>query len=162
MLTTNYTGVFMTTTATARQILRFTTHDSIVLITSMSGLVANKGLINPMHNSSKAALIQLARNLGGVGPGPKRRRRRRGQGQCVESGPYRHAMVLRNFEEVGGLMECWECENMFGRLASLEEFKGARLFLLSRASSFMVSWFPFLLLFWGFRGVADGDRLEGT
>ena len=90
----------MTTTATARQILRFTTHDSIVLITSMSGLVANKGLINPMHNSSKAALVQLARNLGGVGPGPKRRRRRRrrrGQGQCVESGPYRHADGAERF-----------------------------------------------------------------
>ena len=95
MLATNYTGVFMTAIATARQMLRFKTCGSIVLIASMSGLVANKGLINPMYNSSKAALIQLTRNLGGVGPGPKRRRR--GQGQCVESGPYRHADGAEEF-----------------------------------------------------------------
>lgn len=70
-------------------------------------------------------------------------------------------MVLRNFEEVEGLRECRECESMFGRLASPEEFQGAGLFLLSRVSSFMVNWFLFssFLAFWG---VADGDRLEGT
>ena len=56
-------------------------------------------------------------------------------------------MVLRNLEEVEGLRECRECKGMFGRLAILEEFKGARLFLLSRASSFMVSWFPFFFFF---------------
>ena len=53
----------MTPTATARQILSFKPHGSTVLIASMSGLVANKGLISPVYNSSKAALIQLTRNL---------------------------------------------------------------------------------------------------
>ena len=56
-------------------------------------------------------------------------------------------MVLRNFEEVEGLRECWERESMLGRLAGPEEFKGAGLFLLSRGSSFIESWFPFFLLF---------------
>lgn len=46
-------------------------------------------------------------------------------------------MVLRNFKEVEGLRECWERESMLGRLVSLEELKGAGLFLLSRASRFM-------------------------
>ena len=41
-------------------------------------------------------------------------------------------MVLRNFEEVEGLRECWERESMLRRLASPEEFKGAGLSLLSR------------------------------
>lgn len=50
---------------------------------------------------------------------------------------------------------------MLGRLVSLEELKGAGLFLLSRASRFMVSWFPFSS-FLAFGGAADGDRLEGT
>lgn len=52
-------------------------------------------------------------------------------------------MVLRNFEEVEGLRECWERESMLGRLASTVEFKGVGLFLLSRASCFIVSRFPF-------------------
>lgn len=63
MLATNYTGVFVTATTTARQMLRFKTRGSIMLTASMSGLVANKGLISPVYNSSKAALIQLARGL---------------------------------------------------------------------------------------------------
>ncbi|OCK86674.1 NAD(P)-binding protein, partial [Cenococcum geophilum 1.58] len=63
MLATNYTSVFMTATATARQMLRFKTRSSIVLIASMSGLVTNKDLISPVYNSSKATLIRLARNL---------------------------------------------------------------------------------------------------
>ena len=63
MLAANYTGVFVTATVTTRQMLLFKTHGSIMLIASMSGLVANKGLISPVYNSSKAALIQLARNL---------------------------------------------------------------------------------------------------
>lgn len=54
-------------------------------------------------------------------------------------------MVKRNFEEVPGLREKWERENMMGRLATPEEFKGAGLFLLSKASSFMVRIIQFLL-----------------
>ena len=144
MLATNYTGVFVTATATARQMLRFTTRGSIVLIASMSGLVADKGLIAPVYNSSKAALIQLARNLNGVGPDPGRRRN---QGQCAESGPYRHADGAKEFRGGGEAEGVLGVRGMFGRLASLEEFKGARLFLLSRASSFMMSWFPFFFFF---------------
>ena len=98
MLATNYTGVFVTATATARQMLHFTTRGSIVLITSRRSLVANKGLISPVYNSSKAALIQLARNLNGVGSDPGRRR---DQGQCAESGPYRHADGAEQFRGGG-------------------------------------------------------------
>ena len=46
-------------------------------------------------------------------------------------------MVLKNFEEVPGLKETWEKENMLGRLSDPAEFKTAALFLLSNASSFM-------------------------
>ncbi len=46
-------------------------------------------------------------------------------------------MVLKNFEEVPGLQEKWESENMMGRLAQTTELKGAALFLLNNASSFM-------------------------
>tara|TARA_R110002060_G_scaffold51436_4_gene62415 strand:- start:920 stop:1114 length:195 start_codon:yes stop_codon:yes gene_type:complete len=39
--------------------------------------------------------------------------------------------------EVPESREVWEAENMLGRLAKPEEFRGAALFLLSDASSFM-------------------------
>jgi NAD(P)-dependent dehydrogenase (short-subunit alcohol dehydrogenase family) len=46
-------------------------------------------------------------------------------------------MVRKNFEDDPGLREIWERENMLGRLSEPSEFRGAALFLLSDASSFM-------------------------
>ncbi|EON95851.1 putative oxidoreductase protein [Phaeoacremonium minimum UCRPA7] len=137
MMAINYTGVFMTASAVARQMFKYKIRGSICLIASMSGLVANKGLLSPAYNSSKAAVLQLARNLamewspiqedgtGGI------------RVNCISPGHILTPMVLKNFEEVPGLKETWESENMMGRLAETSEFKGAALFLLSRASSFM-------------------------
>lgn len=48
-------------------------------------------------------------------------------------------MVRQNFAEVPDLRETWESENMLGRLAEPSEFKGAVLFLLSSASSFLTA-----------------------
>lgn len=62
MMNINYTGVFMAATSAARQMMRYKTRGSIMLIGSMSGLVANKGLISPVYNSSKAAVIQVSRS----------------------------------------------------------------------------------------------------
>ena len=50
MLEINYTGVFMTATAVARKMLEYKCHGSICLIASMSGYIANKGLISPVYN----------------------------------------------------------------------------------------------------------------
>lgn len=137
MLDINYTGAFMTATAAARQMFRYKTRGSICLIASMSGLVANKGLLSPVYNSSKAAVIQLARNLA-MEWSPVREDGSGGiRVNCISPGHIMTPMVLRNFEEVPGLRETWEGENMMGRLAETTEFKGAVLFLLSKASSFM-------------------------
>lgn len=137
MLAINFTGVLMTATASARQMMKYKCHGSICLIASMSGSIANKGLLSPVYNSSKAALIQLARNLsmewspiqkdgtGGI------------RVNCISPGHILTPMVRKNFEEVPGLRAKWESENMMGRLAETTEFKGAALFLLSNASSFM-------------------------
>jgi NAD(P)-dependent dehydrogenase (short-subunit alcohol dehydrogenase family) len=137
MLKVNYTGLFMTATSAARQMVRFKNQGSICFIASMSGQVANKGLLCPVYNSSKAAVVQLARNLamewskvnkdgtGGI------------RVNCISPGHIVTPMVLKNFEEVPGLKETWEAENMMGRLSRPEEFKGAAIYLLSNASSFM-------------------------
>lgn len=137
MLAINYTGVFMTASAAARQMYKHKTPGSIVLIASMSGLIANKGLISPVYNSSKAAVIQLARNLAMEWS----RKRENGTGgirvNCISPGHILTPMVRKNFEEVPGLKDKWEAENMMGRLAETKEFRGAVQFLASDASSFM-------------------------
>jgi NAD(P)-dependent dehydrogenase (short-subunit alcohol dehydrogenase family) len=46
-------------------------------------------------------------------------------------------MVEKNFKDDPGLREIWERENMLGRISSPQEYRGAALFLLSDASSFM-------------------------
>ena len=137
MLEINYTGVFMTATAVARKMLEYKCHGSICLIASMSGYIANKGLISPVYNSSKAAVIQLARNLamewspvhedgsGGI------------RVNCISPGHILTPMVNGYLEQNPEVKETWCNENMMGRLAETSEFKGAALFLLSNASSFM-------------------------
>lgn len=139
MLAVNYTGVLMTATSAARQMLRYKCKGSICLIASMSGLVANKGLVSPVYNSSKAAVIQLARSLA-MEWSPTQKDGSGGiRVNCISPGHILTPMVRKNFEEVPGLKEKWERENMMGRLADTDEFKGAALFLMSTASSFMTA-----------------------
>ncbi|KAI1019917.1 hypothetical protein LB503_006234 [Fusarium chuoi] len=137
MLSINYTGVFMTAKSAAKQMMKYKKRGSICLIASISGLKANRGLVSPVYNSSKAAVIQLARNLamewspiqkdgtGGI------------RVNCISPGHIMTPMVQSNFDEVPGMREEWEREIIMGRLAETQEFKGAALFLLSNASSYM-------------------------
>lgn len=137
MMDINYTGVFMSATAAAKQMMKYKCEGSIVLVGSMSGFVANKGLISPVYNSSKAAVIQLARSLAMEWGRLDEVGGKRIRVNSLCPGHIVTPMVEKNFEEVPGLRETWEKENMMGRLASPEEFKGPALFLLSTASSFM-------------------------
>ncbi|KAI0830973.1 NAD(P)-binding protein [Hypoxylon sp. FL0890] len=136
MLAINFIAVLMTAKAAARQ-MKYRCRGSICFIASMSGSVANKGLLSPVYNSSKAAVIQLARNLAMEWSTI----RKDGTGgirvNCISPGHILTPMVRKNFEEVPGLKEKWESENMMGRLAETTEFKGAALFVISNASSFM-------------------------
>lgn len=137
MMDVNYTGVMMACTAAERQMARFKIPGSIVIIASISGLVANKGLISAVYNSSKAALLQLARSLA-MEYSPARADGSGGvRVNCISPGHILTPMVEKNFEEVPGLREKWERENMLGRLSRTSEYKGAVLFMASSASSFM-------------------------
>jgi len=103
MLNINYVGVFMAATSAARQMFKYKCRGSIVLIASMSGLIANKGLISPVYNSSKAAVTQLARNLAmewGKGSGG---RDRRDPSEFLEPRPYNHAHGAKEFRGGTGL-----------------------------------------------------------
>lgn len=139
MMAINYTGVFMTAQAAAAAMMKYKCRGSICLIASMSGVVANKGMLTPIYNSTKAALIQLARNLamewspiqedgtGGI------------RVNCISPGHIKTPMVEQLCEEDPSLEKTWTRENMLGRLAHTDEFKGAALFLLSNASSYMTA-----------------------
>jgi NAD(P)-dependent dehydrogenase (short-subunit alcohol dehydrogenase family) len=141
MLDVNYIGVFLAARACARQMFKYKIQGSMCLIASMSGTIANKGFIAPVYNSSKAAVIQLARNLamewGRVRPD--------GSGgirvNALSPGHILTPMVEENFKRGEANRKAWEDNNMLGRISETEEYKAAGLFLLSRASSYMVSEF---------------------
>ena len=139
MMATNFAGVFVTAQSCARQMLRYKVHGSICIIASMSGVIANKGFSAAVYNSSKAAVIQLTRNLamewGRIRPD--------GSGgirvNCISPGHILTPMVEENFRKGEANREEWEQNNMLGRISFPEEYKGPGLFLLSKTSSFMVS-----------------------
>ncbi|KAI6377165.1 hypothetical protein MCOR25_002661 [Pyricularia grisea] len=131
MLGINVTGVFMTAQAVARQMVRLGQGGSIALIASMSGTIANKGLLCPVYNASKAAVIQLGRNLAAEWGQHGIRVNTISPGYIVT------AMTEDLFKEHPEFRTNWTKENMLGRLSVPEEYRGAAVFLLSDASSFM-------------------------
>ncbi|KGO71726.1 Short-chain dehydrogenase/reductase SDR [Penicillium italicum] len=131
MFEVNVTGVFMTSQAVAKQMIRFGNGGSIAMIASMSGTIANRGLICPAYNASKAAVLQLARNLAAEWGTYNIRVNTISPGYIVT------AMVEKLFVEFPERRDQWPKENMLGRLSRPEEYRGAAVFLLSDASSFM-------------------------
>ncbi|KGO77217.1 Glucose/ribitol dehydrogenase [Penicillium italicum] len=131
MLEINVTGVFMTAQAVARQMIRFGKGGSIALVASMSGTVVNRGLICPVYNASKASVIQLARNLAAEWGQYNIRVNTLSPGYILTS------MLEMLFVEHPERREQFAKENMLGRLSRPEEYRGAAVFLLSNASSFM-------------------------
>lgn len=63
MMDINYKGVYCAAVSCARQMIKYDCSGSILLIASMSGIIANKGFTSSVYNSSKAAVCQLARSL---------------------------------------------------------------------------------------------------
>ncbi|KAA6407412.1 MAG: short chain dehydrogenase [Lasallia pustulata] len=131
MFEVNITGVFMTAQAVAKQMIKFGNGGSIAMIASMSATVANRGLICPAYNASKAGVVQLARNLASE------------WGQygirvnTISPGYIVTAMVEELFKQYPERRRDWPTENMLGRLSEPREYRGAAVFLLSDASSFM-------------------------
>ncbi|KAH7270497.1 uncharacterized protein BKA55DRAFT_588921 [Fusarium redolens] len=131
MMSINFTGAFMTAQAAARQMIRLKQPGSILMIASMSATIANKGMLAPVYNPSKAAVVQLARNLamewGEYGI----------RVNTLSPGYILTQMLQNLFNDYPDRREKWPKENMLGRLSTPEEYRGAAVFLLSDASSFM-------------------------
>ncbi|MCJ1464333.1 hypothetical protein MMC07_002946 [Pseudocyphellaria aurata] len=131
MFEINITGVFMTAQAVAKQMILFGNGGSIALIASMSASIANRGLICPAYNASKAGVVQLGRNLASE------------WGQygirvnTISPGYIVTAMVEELFKKYPERRTEWPAQNMLGRLSKPEEYRGAAVFLISSASSYM-------------------------
>ncbi|KAL2377634.1 hypothetical protein RJZ90_006579 [Blastomyces dermatitidis] len=131
MFEINITGVFMTAQAVAKQMIRFGNGGSIVMIASMSGTIANRGLICPAYNTSKAGVLQLARNLASEWGQHGIRVNTISPGYIVT------AMVEELFVKYPERRTEWPKQNMLNRLSAPQEYRGAAVFLISDASSFM-------------------------
>ena len=131
MFAVNITGCLMTAQATAKQMIRFGHGGSIVFIASMSAHIANRGLICPAYNASKAGVLQLAKNLASEWGEHGIRVNTISPGYIVTE------MVEDLFKRFPERRQEWPKQNMLGRLSKPAEYRGAGVFLMSDASSFM-------------------------
>ncbi|CAI7667677.1 unnamed protein product [Penicillium palitans] len=137
IISTNYTGAFTSATAAAKQMLNKGSRGSILLVSSMSGMIANKGMKSSIYNSSKAAVIQLTRSFAMEWSNIDMEGRGGIRVNCLCPGHIMTPMAKMVMDKTPGTKEIWESENMLGRLAQPEEFRGITLLLMSNASSFM-------------------------
>ena len=149
----------MTAQAVAKEMIRWGNGGSIAMIGSMSGTVANRvspsasqppythrslrpqcaadsvaspqGLICPAYNVSKAGVLQLARSLASEWGHYGIRVNTMSPGYIVT------AMVEALFEQFPERRRDWPTQNMLGKLSYPQEYRGAAVFLISDASSFM-------------------------
>jgi len=155
MYNINCGGVFLSAVSCAKQMIKYKTPGSMILVGSMSGLNANKGFTSCIYNSSKAGVIQMGRSLAMEVsidmPRPHRLELRKlticQWGQVVDGkairvnvlcpGNIMTPMVENDFKNDPALRKVWEQANMMGRISETHEYRGAALFMLSDASSFM-------------------------
>ncbi|KAI1311480.1 short chain dehydrogenase [Xylaria venustula] len=127
----NVTGTFSTAKHTARILIKNGVRGSIVLIASMSGQIANRGLACSAYNTSKAAVQQMCRSLA----------QEWGQHgiriNTLSPGYIRTAMTDDLLATAPEIEKIWMAGALLGRLGAPEDFKAPAIFLLSPGSSFM-------------------------
>ncbi|KAJ4510846.1 hypothetical protein HRR78_005377 [Exophiala dermatitidis] len=131
MLRVNVTGAFLTAKHAARTMVENGTGGSIVLIASMSGNIANRGLTCTAYNSSKAAVQQMCRSVaqewGQYGI----------RVNTLSPGYIRTAMTDALLQAEPEVEKTWMAGALLGRLGAPEDFKAAIVFLLGPGSSLM-------------------------
>ncbi|KAG8167799.1 hypothetical protein KVR01_003488 [Diaporthe batatas] len=131
MMSVNVTGTFLTAKHTARILIKNGVKGSIVMIASMSGEIANRGLSCSAYNTSKAAVQQLCRSVaqewGQYGI----------RVNTLSPGYIRTAMTDALLATNPELEKIWMAGALLGRLGAPEDFKAPAVFLLSQGSCFM-------------------------
>ncbi|KAJ7697622.1 hypothetical protein B0H17DRAFT_1051643 [Mycena rosella] len=126
----NVSGVFFTAQAAGRQMVRLGTPGSIILIASMNGSVANRNQHWSGYNTSKSAVLQMARSMAcelasnGI------------RVNTISPG-YTHSSMTRIVLQNKPNLEAELSEqNPLGRFGRPDELRGVSLWLASDASSF--------------------------
>ncbi|KAF4993136.1 hypothetical protein FDECE_13500 [Fusarium decemcellulare] len=131
ILRVNVTGVFNTCKYAARVLREKNSPGSIVIISSMSGNIANRGLSCTAYNSSKAAVQQMCRSVA----------QEWGQWgirvNTLSPGYIRTAMTDQLLTENPEVEKTWMAGALLGRLGAPEDFKAPAVFLLSEGASFV-------------------------
>ncbi|CAI0642040.1 D-arabinitol 2-dehydrogenase [Colletotrichum fructicola] len=127
----NVVGVFVTAKQAARVLVGRKSKGSILLISSMSGEIANRGLTCSAYNTSKAAVQQMCRSVaqewGQYGI----------RVNTLSPGYIRTAMTDQLLQAEPDVETTWMRGALLQRLGTPEDFKAPAVFLLSEGSSFM-------------------------
>ncbi|MBM6588459.1 glucose 1-dehydrogenase [Brevibacterium sp. RIT 803] len=124
----NLSGVFFSSQAEARVMLK-RGRGTILNMASMSGIIANKGLLQPNYNASKAGVAHLTRSLA-VEWAP--------QGLRVNSlSPGYILTPLTERDEVAEKRAEWISGIPLGRMGTVDDLTGPATFAVSDASAYM-------------------------
>ncbi|CAE6488357.1 unnamed protein product [Rhizoctonia solani] len=127
IMDTNVNGVLYTAQGAGQQMARFETPGSIILIASMAGTITLQDTPAVAYQSSKAAVLQMARSMAcELG-------RQKIRVNTISPG-YMHTKLLASAVEMRG--EAMKNQNPLGRLGRPDELRGVAVWLASDASSF--------------------------
>lgn len=130
----NYISTYFCAQAAAKEFQRNGCSGSIVMVASMSAHVCNKGVETAAYNSSKAAVVQLARSLaaewGSLANCPLIRV------NTISPGYIRTAQTAETLMDPD-MEKQWVEDSMLMRLSYADEYRGAVMLLLSEAGSFV-------------------------
>ncbi|KAL5536258.1 hypothetical protein ACEPAF_79 [Sanghuangporus sanghuang] len=130
LMNVNVNGVLFTAQGAGRQMVKFGTPGSIILIASMSGSVTNKGQHWVAYNTSKSAVIQMARSMAcELGAGGIRV-------NSLSPGYIYTALTAAYLDKEPHLFKEWSSQNPLGRLGRPDELRGVVAWLASDASTF--------------------------
>jgi len=130
LLDVNVNGALFTAQAAGRQMERLGIKGSIIFTASMSGTIANKGHPWVAYNTSKSAVLQMARSmaceLGTQGI----------RVNTISPGVIYTRMTKNFLDQQPHLMKEWSSQNPLSRLGRPDELRGAVTWLASDASTF--------------------------
>ncbi|CAE6457743.1 unnamed protein product [Rhizoctonia solani] len=129
VMSVNCNGVFYTAQACARQMVKFGTEGSIVLVASMAGSVTLRDAHVTAYQASKAAVLAIGRSMA-CELGPKKIRVNTLSPGYIPTG------LTSPFLDIQGVAESWASQNPLGRLGRPHEIRGAAVWLVSDASTF--------------------------
>ncbi|EGO03654.1 hypothetical protein SERLA73DRAFT_175211 [Serpula lacrymans var. lacrymans S7.3] len=126
----NVNGVFFTAQAAARQMVRLGIPGSIILIASMSGSIANRGQNFVAYNTSKSAVLQMARSMA-CELAPQKIRV-----NTISPGYILTDMTKAYLDPQPKLHAEWSSQNPMDRLGRPDELRGVVTWLASDASTY--------------------------